>query len=69
VAGNKFAASWAFSRFFLFFQKLLHPLFFDESRIVYHAHSVAGFVPVVNGSQPVTWKIRTFKTEILFTIQ
>jgi len=69
MAANHFAAIWAFPRFFLFLQKALHPVFFDELGIVYHAHFVAGFVSGVKGFYPVTWKIRAFKTEIHFTLQ
>jgi hypothetical protein len=69
MAANHLAAIRAFPQFFLFFQKFLHPVFFDELRIVYHTHFVAGFVPVVNGFQPFTGEIRAFKTEIHFAIQ
>jgi hypothetical protein len=69
MAANHFAAIWAFPQFFLFFQKPLHPVFFDELGIVYHAHFVSGFVSSVNCFQRGAWKIWAFKTESHFTLQ
>jgi hypothetical protein len=69
MTADEFAAIRAFPRFFLFFQKHLHPVFLDESRIVYHAHFVAGFVSCVETFQAVTWEIRAFKAEIHSALQ
>jgi len=68
MAANQLAAIQAFPQFFLLFQKVLHSVFLDEIQVFYHAHSIAGFVSAVNGSQPVTREIRAFKTESHFTI-
>ena len=69
MAANYFAAVRAFPRFFLVCEKVLHPLFFDEVQIIYHAHLIALFVPAVKSFQFVTWKNRALKTVSHFTIQ
>jgi len=69
MAANHFAASWAFPQFFLFFQKTLHRVFFDELGIVYHAHLVAGFVSGIKSFHAVTGELKAFKTEINFTLK
>ena len=69
MAANNFAAVRAFPTFFLFCEKALHPLFFDEVQIIYHAHLMALFVPAVKGFQRATWKASALKTVSHFTIQ
>jgi hypothetical protein len=68
VATDQFTATFAFPRLFLVIKELLNSIFFDEIQIFYHAHSVARFVPAVNGSQSITGKASALKTESDFII-
>ena len=69
MAANHFSAVRALPPFCLLSEKVLHPMLFDEIQIFYHAHSVAGFVPVVKGFQPVAWKAIALKTVSHLAIQ
>ncbi len=68
MAADHFSATLAFPRLFLAIKELFKSVLFDKIQILYHAHSVARLVPVVNSSQPIAWKATALKTEINLSV-
>jgi len=69
MATDHFAAAFALPQFFLFFEKFVYSVFFDELQIVYQTHSEMSSVSFIDCFQSAARKALALETEREFTFR